>query len=173
MNKNLVSVLGVTSLALLLSACGGPAEPGKHAELAKCLTEKGVVMYGASWCPHCQNQKVMFGGDWQFVTYQECDANSPGGDRQKCLAAGVTSYPTWKVPGQEPLIGEQSFYTLAKASNCLDKLPSEDQPASEQANKSPESDPAPQADSAAKKPTVTVEAIPLDNSTTTTNTSTN
>jgi hypothetical protein len=28
---------------------------GKYDNFAKCLTEKGVEMYGASWCSHCQN----------------------------------------------------------------------------------------------------------------------
>jgi glutaredoxin len=127
MKKSVLS-LSVLSLLALTACSSAPAQPGKHAELAKCLTEKGVVMYGASWCPHCQNQKKMFGGDWQFVTYQECDQNSPGGDQAKCRAEGVLSYPTWKIPGVEPLVGEQTFFTLAKESNCLAKLPAEDQP---------------------------------------------
>ena len=29
--------------------------------LAQCLTAKGVKMYGAYWCSHCQNQKKAFG----------------------------------------------------------------------------------------------------------------
>ena len=28
---------------------------------AKCLASKDVVVYGAYWCPHCQNQKKLFG----------------------------------------------------------------------------------------------------------------
>lgn len=120
--------LTLTSLAIMfLTACGGPAAPGKYAEVAKCLTSKSVVMYGAYWCPHCANQKKAFGDDFQFVKYQECDPKGAGGDKKACLEAGVTSYPTWGFPGQGNLVGEQTVADLAKLANCTDKLPQEDQ----------------------------------------------
>ncbi len=28
---------------------------------ARCLTDRQVKMYGAYWCPHCAEQKEMFG----------------------------------------------------------------------------------------------------------------
>ncbi len=87
-------------------------------QLAQCLQDKGVIMYGASWCPHCQNQKQAFGVAANDVPYQECDANTPGGDQQKCIAAGVTGYPTWQIPGQEPLVGEQTLSQIAELAGC-------------------------------------------------------
>jgi hypothetical protein len=125
MKKTLIT-LGSLSM-IFLTACGGPAAPGKYAEVAQCLTQKGVIMYGAYWCPHCQNQKKAFGSDQQFIKYQECDPKGAGGDRKACLEAGVTSYPTWGFPGQGNLVGEQSVADLAKLANCADKLPQEDQ----------------------------------------------
>lgn len=86
--------------------------------LAQCLTQKGVIMYGAFWCPHCQEQKKLFGDDFQLIKYQECDAKGPYGNPQVCIQQGITGYPTWKIPGQEDLIGEQSLAKLAEASNC-------------------------------------------------------
>lgn len=88
------------------------------AKLAQCLSNKGVIMYGASWCPHCQRQKELFGEAKKLLPYQECDANSPGGDQAKCQAAGVNSYPTWKFPNGTELVGEQSFEALAAQANC-------------------------------------------------------
>ena len=35
--------------------------------LAKSLKEKGAVMYGAYWCPHCKAEKARFGTSFQYV----------------------------------------------------------------------------------------------------------
>ncbi len=112
---------------LLLAGCGEPAAPGKYAAVAQCLTEKGVIMYGAFWCPHCSNQKKLFGSDVQFIKYQECDPKGVDGDRELCLKAGVESFPTWVFPGQGKLVGEQSIADLAKKANCADRLPADEQ----------------------------------------------
>lgn len=112
---------------LLLTACSsGPRAPGKYADVARCLTEKGVVFYGAYWCPHCQEQKTDFGDDFQFITYQECDDSGPNGSRKACLDAGISSFPSWSFPGQGILIGRNPIFVVAKLANCEDKLPPED-----------------------------------------------
>ena len=118
--------------AFIFSACSineptEPQEPGKYAEVAKCLTEKGVKLYGAYWCPHCHEQKEDFGSDVQFISYVECDDSGPNGNHKACLEAGITSYPTWVFPGQGNLIGRYPIFVLAKLANCQDKLPPEDQ----------------------------------------------
>jgi len=79
---------------------------------AKCLTANGVKMYGASWCPHCQNQKTLFGSSWQYVDYVEC-----GNGEQVCVDAGIEGYPTWIISGNK-YPGEQSFDELSKLSGC-------------------------------------------------------
>lgn len=81
-------------------------------EFAKCLTENGATMYGASWCPHCQNQKAMFGSSFQYVNYVEC-ADNP----QPCSAMGVEGYPTWIVNGKQ-YPGEQSLDSLGSITGC-------------------------------------------------------
>lgn len=127
--KSLSVVAALLLTAILLSGCGEPAGPkpdGKYAEVAKCLTQKGVIMYGAYWCPHCANQKKIIGDDFQFIHYQECDDAGTGGNHKLCIEKGVTSYPTWIFPGQGNLVGEQQPATLAKLANCDDKLPQED-----------------------------------------------
>lgn len=122
--KKIYSLLFAT---LILAGCNSkPAAPGKYAEVAQCLTDKGVIFYGAFWCPHCANQKARFGEDIQYVTYQECDDKGKGGNHALCLEKGVTSYPTWFFPGLGNLPGEQEVRNLAKLSNCVDKLPAED-----------------------------------------------
>ena len=64
--------------------------------LADHLRETGVKFYGASWCPHCQNQKAMFGLAARRLPYIEC---SPQGQSKpqspECAEANIQTYPTW------------------------------------------------------------------------------
>ena len=80
---------------------------------AKCLSDKGFVMYGAYWCPHCQNEKAAFGDSFKFVNYVECTQET-----QKCLDARIESYPTWICSNGKRLVGEQGPEKLAEASGC-------------------------------------------------------
>lgn len=83
------------------------------AELAKALAAKGMVMYGAYWCPHCKDQKAVFGDAFQYVDYVECDAGGPNANPDECNAKGITGYPTWIYNGTK-YEGEQSLSKLAQ-----------------------------------------------------------
>jgi len=92
---------------------GGGA--GYEAALAKHLRASGAVMYGAFWCPHCQEQKALFGDAAKDLPYVECD---PGGINPRpdlCEKAGVKAFPTW-VLGNERREGVQSAQALADFS---------------------------------------------------------
>lgn len=80
---------------------------------AKCLAEKKITMYGASWCSHCQNEKNAFGSAFQYVPYVECPQNP-----NACLKKNVNGYPTWIFPDGEKLEGEQGLEKLAEISKC-------------------------------------------------------
>jgi uncharacterized membrane protein/glutaredoxin len=69
--------------------------------LAQHLAASGAKMYGASWCPHCIEQKEMFGASARRLPYVEC-STGPQGSRQSsaCQAAGIRLYPTWIINGQ-------------------------------------------------------------------------
>ncbi|HTK59814.1 MAG TPA: hypothetical protein VL283_01275 [Candidatus Baltobacteraceae bacterium] len=93
--------------------------PGQYDKLAQCLTEKGIKFYGASWCPHCAEQKRMFGKSMEYVTYVECAL--PGNQRgqtQACEEAKIESYPTWVFPDGTRVTGEQFPQVLAEKSGC-------------------------------------------------------
>jgi len=81
--------------------------------LAKFLKEKGMVMYGAYWCPHCQDQKKEFGDAFQYVDYVECDAKGPEANPDECVAQGIEGYPTWIYQGTK-YSGIKSLSELAK-----------------------------------------------------------
>jgi uncharacterized membrane protein len=68
--------------------------------LAKHLAATGAKFYGAYWCPHCAEQKRMFGEAARYLPYVECDPRSPEGDPRACAAAGVRAYPTWIIRGR-------------------------------------------------------------------------
>lgn len=88
---------------------------------AHCLTDKGTKMYGAWWCPHCADQKEMFGYAFQYVNYTEC---SPEGQRtlnETCTKAGIKGYPTWQFADGSRVEGPQPLSVLSEKTGC--KLP--------------------------------------------------
>ena len=84
---------------------------------ASCLTQSGATMYGAYWCPHCANQKSLFGASWSKVNYVECDARGVGGRPDICTRAGIQGYPTWIIKDQR-FEGELTLAQLSQASGC-------------------------------------------------------
>jgi hypothetical protein len=90
----------------------------KYDNFAKCLTEKGVVMYGAEWCSHCKEQKAIFGDSFKFIKYVECPDNT-----KLCLDNGVTGYPTWIVGTSTRMIEgfdkNTTMKELSEATSCI------------------------------------------------------
>jgi glutaredoxin len=79
---------------------------------ARCLTAKGVVMYGSATCPHCSNQKALFGSSFQYINYVECTEQY-----QLCNDKGIRGVPTWEINGTH-YEGERTFKMLAQLSGC-------------------------------------------------------
>jgi hypothetical protein len=63
---------------------------------AKCLSSKGIKMYGAYWCPHCADQKAEFGRSFRYVNYVECAIKGSREQTAACKAAGIQHYPSWQ-----------------------------------------------------------------------------
>ncbi len=112
-----VVVIVVASIALVFSGSPTANVPAQYDDFAKCLSEKGVKMYGAYWCSHCKTQKELFGGSWQYMNYVEC-SNTDGSQNKVCSAAGITAYPTWELPSGQRMQGELTLDQLSKLSNC-------------------------------------------------------
>jgi len=71
----------------------------KYDAFAQCLTDRGVKMYGAWWCPHCQEQKEKFGASFKKVPYTECGIiGDLHGQNPQCKEDGIKHYPTWQFP---------------------------------------------------------------------------
>lgn len=128
MNKNVI--IGIAAFLLIIIGAiyfnkGGLNNPpvstgtSKYDNFAKCLTEKGVKMYGTFWCPHCVNQKEAFGSSFQYVDYQECTVDGQRDSfAQVCKDAKIEGYPTWKFPNGTTKAGEVPFDELAQLSGC-------------------------------------------------------
>jgi len=104
-------MLVIASVIILILAIGGYAfinskKPGRYDEFAKCLSEKGAVMYGADGCMYSQAQRTMFGKSFKFVNYK---------DYTKGPNIKIT--PTWVINNN---IYErvQSFERLSALTEC-------------------------------------------------------
>ncbi len=70
--------------------------------IAVHLAQRGAKMYGAYWCPHCVEQKELFGASAKRLPYVECSSGGPGSPQtQTCRAAGIAQYPTWIIDGKK------------------------------------------------------------------------
>ena len=84
--------------------------------LASYLTSIGAKKYGAFWCPHCYDQKQLFGKQaFSEVDYIECAQEGKNPQPQVCINAGVQSYPTWEIKGEQ-YSGTQTLERLADLS---------------------------------------------------------
>jgi thiol-disulfide isomerase/thioredoxin len=88
-------------------------------EFAKCITDSGAKFYGATWCPHCQNQKREFGEAIDLIPYIECATENMRKQAKVCQEAKIESYPTWDFPDGERVLGEIDFRTIAEHTGCI------------------------------------------------------
>jgi len=91
----LVIILAAFALAYYL----GSRTQHKYDGFARCLTDRGVKMYGHWQCPHCQDQKREFQASFEYISYVECGI--PGNRKGKnpvCQEEGIKGYPTWQFP---------------------------------------------------------------------------
>lgn len=113
----IVSVLFIAGVVWLIMA---PTKPGKLDSFATCIKDSGAKFYGAFWCPHCQNQKAMFGSSAKLLPYIECSTPDGKGQLSICREAGVEGYPTWEFVTASTTreSGELSLETLSELTSC-------------------------------------------------------
>lgn len=120
----MIQKIAVASLILFLSGCGGTTDPVNtpsektpitaEGKLAKCLADKGALVYGTGWCPHCTAQKKAFGTESkEFLPFIDCEKKAG-----LCQKEGITGYPTWKFTDGTELGGNQPLVKLATKTGC-------------------------------------------------------
>ena len=82
--------------------------------LAIHLTEIGAKMYGSYLCPHCRDQKELFGAAASRLPYVECTGQGSA-QATACRDAGIKNYPTWIINGTRTE-GVMTLDQLAAAS---------------------------------------------------------
>lgn len=102
----------------VLSTTTGSAESSNLDAFAKCLAEKKATMYSSFLCPHCDDQRKLFGSSFRYVPYIECSVR---GSRQMtfpCIAAQIRYTPTWIFEDGERRVGLQSLKSLSEKTGC-------------------------------------------------------
>jgi len=98
-----------------LGKAEGPEDPWIQG-LAQHLSKIDAKFYGASWCPHCADQKEMFGSSVKRLPYVECSPAGPSAPQADvCKEKNIQSYPTWIING-ERYTGIQPLDSLAQIS---------------------------------------------------------
>ena len=85
---------------------------------AKCLASQHAKMYGLYWCPHCAEQKEMFGKAFQYVPYVECAIKGSRELAPACSAAGVKLFPSWQFGSNPPKEGVYPLEELSDKTGC-------------------------------------------------------
>jgi uncharacterized membrane protein len=101
LGSSVASVLLVVFLHLnfsgMFDSASGPEDPYLR-NLAEHLSTNNAKFYGAYWCPHCQQQKLVFGASAKRLPYIECSPNGErGAPATECLAENIRNYPTWVI----------------------------------------------------------------------------
>jgi hypothetical protein len=114
----------VTIAVLILLAAGGLYFFVHHKRtlrldaFAQCLSAKGAKMYGAFWCPHCADQKEMFGSSFEYAPYVECGVKGSHTPAQVCTDANVKHYPTWVFADGSRVEGAHALEFLSQQTGC-------------------------------------------------------
>ena len=102
---------------LLFAGCNAEKKQAYDA-FAKCLTDKGLIMYGAYWCPHCAEQKALFDDASQYINYVECDPKGENPQPDICLEKKVDRYPTWIYTDGRRWEKVMTFEELGEITSC-------------------------------------------------------
>src|SRR3989338_1760590 len=110
-NKKII-IISIVSVLLVLAGIGigvgfvNTNKPGQLDNFAKCLTEKGAVMYGAPLCKYTAGQKAMFGNSMRLIDYRDFTKDP-----------NVEITPTWLINGAY-YHNVQTFDRLSALTDC-------------------------------------------------------
>jgi len=65
---------------------------------AKFLSDNNIVMYSAYWCPHCHDQKELFGKKAvEELIIVECAKDGKNNKYNLCQEKGIEGFPSWEI----------------------------------------------------------------------------
>jgi flagellar basal body-associated protein FliL len=110
-NKKII-LISIVSVVFVLIVGGigfsyiNTLKPAPLDGFAQCLTDKGAVMYGASFCQYSHAQQGMFGNSKKYLDIRDFSEDS-----------NVKTTPTWLING-EYFANVQTFDRLASLTGC-------------------------------------------------------
>jgi len=67
-------------------------------DFARFLNENKIIMYSAYWCPHCHDQKQLFGKKAaEELTIIECAKDGINNQYELCGQKGIEGFPSWEI----------------------------------------------------------------------------
>jgi hypothetical protein len=100
----------ILTVVFVVNARVAAQQPGMYDSFAQCLTEKGVVVYGAlATCKYTQAQANMFGNSFKYLDYRDY--------REYEGLPRITITPTWLIDDQR-YERVQSFERLSALTGC-------------------------------------------------------
>jgi len=109
---------GVLLLLVAAFVAGRYYRNHKYDAFAKCLAARQAKMYGLYWCPHCIDQKQMFGASFRYVPYVECAIKDSKELAPECKIAGAKLFPSWQFGTDPPKEGVLSLEALSDKTGC-------------------------------------------------------
>ncbi|MGC1652514.1 MAG: hypothetical protein WA722_06820 [Candidatus Sulfotelmatobacter sp.] len=117
-SRNKLILGGIVVMFALAYAAGWYHSNHRYDGFAKCLATKQTKMYGLYWCPHCIEQKEMFGKAFQYVPYVECAIKGSRELTPACKAAGIKLFPSWQFGANPPREGVYPLQELSDKTGC-------------------------------------------------------
>ena len=91
-------------------------------KFARCLTERGWVMYSSFTCSACRAQIELFGRAADQLKIIECNPHAPDMQVQRCLEKKIRYTPTWLMEKNgsevERFKGYKKLEDLASLTGC-------------------------------------------------------
>ena len=70
-------------------------------KFAKFLTKNNIIMYSAYWCPHCHDQKQLFGKEAvKELKIVECAKDGKDNQYELCQSKKIMGFPSWEINGE-------------------------------------------------------------------------
>ena len=118
-SKKVFIYVGILILFAASYLAGRYHQNHKYDSFAKCVAGKQARMYGLYWCPHCADQKAMFGSSFKYVPYVECAIKGSKELAPECKTAGVKLFPSWQFGMDPPKEGVLSLDALSEKTGCI------------------------------------------------------
>lgn len=119
--RQVVRGAGLLAAAVLLAtgpACAQASGLTGLDRFAQCLAKKKATMYGSFLCPHCDDQRKLFGRSFAWVPYVECSVAGSRKESSRCQTEHIRFTPTWVFEDGGRLEGVQTLERLGARTGC-------------------------------------------------------